>query len=327
MQQIPIPTRDTEPIDAVAPGIAGLRTIMVNLYGVKSADGGWVLIDAGLYFQASRIRRWAAKHFGARAPKAILLTHGHFDHVGSLQELAEFWNVPVYAHALEMPYLTGRSKYPPPDPTAGGGSLALLSFLYPRGPIDLDGRVRPLPGDGSVPGLPGWRWIHTPGHSPGHVSFFRDEDRALIAGDAFVTTRQESLTAVLRQRPEMHGPPAYYTMDWDAAALSVRRLSDLEPNVCACGHGLPVVGPDAMNALRWLADHFDEVARPWNGRYGHRPAVADERGVVHVPPSAVGPLPKLLLGAAVGGAVWYAVARRQSAVSRRSPQRSALRVR
>ena len=40
--------------------------------------------------------------------------------------------------------------------------------------------------------MPGWRWVHTPGHTAGHVSLFRDADRTLIAGDAFVTTKQES---------------------------------------------------------------------------------------------------------------------------------------
>lgn len=85
--------------------------------------------------------------------------------------------------------------------------MASLSWAYPRGPIDLGDRVRALPGDGRVPGLPEWRWMHTPGHAPGHVSFFREADRTLIAGDAFITTKQESALAVLAQRPEVHGPP------------------------------------------------------------------------------------------------------------------------
>ena len=60
-------------------------------------------------------------------PAAILLTHGHFDHVGALKTLAEEWDVPVYAHTLELPYLTGRSSYPPPDPSVGGGAMAAMS--------------------------------------------------------------------------------------------------------------------------------------------------------------------------------------------------------
>jgi glyoxylase-like metal-dependent hydrolase (beta-lactamase superfamily II) len=65
-----------------------------------------------------------------------------------------------------------------------------------------------LPEDGTIPGFPEWRWIHTPGHTVGHVSFFRDSDRVLIAGDALATTKQESFLAAAAQTPELHGPPA-----------------------------------------------------------------------------------------------------------------------
>src|SRR3954471_21965310 len=100
---ITLPRRSVMPFDHVAPGIAGLQTIMVNVYGVKSPPYGWTLIDAGLPFQAKRIRAWAEKNFGQNAkPQAIVLTHGHFDHVGSLEALLDHWDVPVYAHPLEM---------------------------------------------------------------------------------------------------------------------------------------------------------------------------------------------------------------------------------
>ena len=124
-------------------------------------------------------RRPGAVRTMTRPPEAIILTHGHFDHVGSLERLLQLWDVPVYAHTLELPYLTGRSSYPPPDPLVGGGAMAWSSKLYPRGPIDLDGRAQALPDDHTVPGLPGWRWIHTPGHSPGHVSLVRESDTAV----------------------------------------------------------------------------------------------------------------------------------------------------
>jgi len=142
---------------------------------------------------------------------AIILTHGHFDHTGSVNQLLRVWDVPVYAHRLELPYLTGRSDYPPPDPTVGGGLMSALSRFFPRKGRNLGAAVHALPADGTVPGLPQWRWVHTPGHSPGHISLLRDNDRTLIAGDAFVTAKQESLGAVMMQIQGVSGPPAFFT--------------------------------------------------------------------------------------------------------------------
>lgn len=274
----------------VADDLAYLRTGFSNVYFVgppSARDRDWVLVDAGIPGSAQAIRRAAATRFGTGSrPSAIVLTHGHFDHVGALRELAEEWDVPIYAHPLEMPYLTGRSAYPPSDPMVGHGAMARLSFLYPRGPIDVSGRTELLPADGSVPGMEGWRWLHTPGHSPGHVSFFRDADRTLIAGDAFVTTRQESLLSVLAQKPEVHGPPMYLTPDWEHAHSSVERLAELDPTVAATGHGHPLRGEEMRRELRALARDFRRYAMPRHGRYLRRPAITDERGVVSVPPPA-----------------------------------------
>ncbi len=273
MEKIPLPDYETIPMEDIAESVRGLRILFVNVFAVSTGTGGWTLVDAGLPLSADRIERWAHDVDGGR-PDAIVLTHGHFDHVGGLADLADRWNVPVYAHELELPYITGESHYPKPDPRVGGGVMAMISSLYPRGPVDVRPRAAALPADGSVPGLPGWRWIHTPGHTAGHVSLFRDSDGMLLAGDAFCTTRQESLLAVALQRPEMHGPPAYYTTDWDAARDSVERLAALDPLVVAAGHGLPMSGPGTSDALRELATRFDEVARPAHGRYVEHPVRA-----------------------------------------------------
>src|SRR4051794_7586249 len=102
----------------IRPDLAYRRLAIVNImfYGrPRAGDRGWILIDAGLFGMKRLITGAAAERFGADArPAAIVLTHAHFDHVGVLEDLAEEWDVPVYAHALEHPYLNGGASYPPP---------------------------------------------------------------------------------------------------------------------------------------------------------------------------------------------------------------------
>jgi glyoxylase-like metal-dependent hydrolase (beta-lactamase superfamily II) len=304
--------------ERVTDGVYWLRTLIANVCFVAS-DSGWVLVDAGVRGHAGTIRRSAEALFGAnRPPQAIVLTHAHFDHVGSLKALLTHWDVPVYAHTMELPYLTGRSSYPPPDPLVGGGAMAWLAKLYPRRPIDLDGRVQALSSDGAVPGLDGWKWLATPGHTAGHVSLLRERDRVVIAGDAVTTTQQESLVAVATQRMQLHGPPAYFTQNWYAAAQSVRTLADTEPLVLVTGHGRPMSGPWMRDDLHALADRFETDEVPKRGRYVRRPAQADERGTFWVPPD---PLPNAILRVAAPlafGAAALILARRSRDAQRQS---------
>jgi glyoxylase-like metal-dependent hydrolase (beta-lactamase superfamily II) len=270
MDDIKLPPDETVPLDTVAAGVVGLRVVMVNVFAVVG-ELGWTLVDAGLRGSATSIRTWASKRCGKTPPNAIVLTHAHFDHVGALDSLLDDWDVPVFVHRDELPYVTGASEYPPPDPSVGGGLMARMAGLYPRSPIDISDRAQVLSEDGRVPFMPGWRVLHTPGHTAGHVSLFRDADRTLIVGDAFCTTRQESFLAVATQKPELHGPPTYFTTDWDAARDSVRRLAALEPAFVAPGHGQPMAGSDTTRALHELAQRFDEVARPEKGKYVSNP--------------------------------------------------------
>ncbi|MFL5742168.1 MAG: MBL fold metallo-hydrolase [Flavisolibacter sp.] len=286
----------------VAPGVWRLKDIFVNVYFIQDREAtGWVMVDAGLKTTASKVRPLVAEVFGKGSrPRAIIMTHAHFDHRGSLIELAEEWGVPVYCHHMERPYLTGQSSYPPPDPTVGGGAMSLLSFVYPSGPINAASYLRELPEDGSITELEDWRWIHTPGHSPGHISLFREKDGVLIAGDAFVTTMQESLLAVATQKKFVCGPPKYFTPDWGAAARSVKALAALEPNVISTGHGQSLYGDEARKELHKLAREFWKSGIPASGRYVKQAAEFNEDGVpTKIPPANKSMLVKVLAAAAL----------------------------
>ena len=260
----------------LAPDLAYQRLGIVNVVfcGAKKApDRKWVLVDAGVTGTAALIANAAKERFGSDSrPAAILLTHGHFDHVGALEELSKRWDAPIYAHPLEFPYLDGSASYPSPDPHVGGGMMASLSSLFPRGPINVGDRLIPLPR--TLPEMPGWTWIHTPGHTPGHVSFWRQEDGALIAGDAFITTDQESAYAVVVQKLEIQGPPMYYTQNWEEAETSVKTLAALTPQLAVTGHGRAIKGGELRKGLLDLAGGFKEVAVPRHGRYVEDPTAA-----------------------------------------------------
>jgi len=277
----------------VADGVWGMKIVFVNIYMVSKGQNSreWVLIDAGVPGSTKKIIRMAEELFGQNVPpSAIILTHGHFDHTGSIKDLLKYWDVPVYAHHLEMPYLTGKSAYPPPDPSVGGGLMSSLSWTFPKGPIDLGKKVKALPSEGVVPVLNDWKYFHTPGHAPGHVSLFRDADRVLIAGDAFVTCKQESAFASLSQKKHLSGPPKYFTNNWTAAEESVKILADLEPLVAATGHGVPIEKDELKQGLRDLTEHFHEKAVPKHGRYVEDPAIMNDEGVQYLPPKPFDPL-------------------------------------
>jgi deazaflavin-dependent oxidoreductase (nitroreductase family) len=217
-----------------------------NVYLVGSGST-WTLVDAGWASSAKAIRTAAEAVFGPGAqPAAILLTHIHPDHSGSAGALARSWEVPVYVHPDELPMAAGRylPQYAMPLDRWLVAPLMRLLPARTRQRIEaansITDVVRPLDRQAGVPGLADWMWVHTPGHTPGHVGYLRPKDGILIAGDAALTVDLNSVGGVLLGRQRVAGPPWYTTWDWPAATRSIRALADLEPRVLLPGHGRPL---------------------------------------------------------------------------------------
>lgn len=213
-----------------------------NVYLVRSGSS-WVLVDAAWPHRGELIKKSAETLFGAgTAPASILLRHLHPDHAGSAAELARAWNLPVYADPDELPLPTGKLAYSDPI----GRVIGPFTGFLPDGEFEACLRIVTAvdPGAG-VPGLPDWERIPTPGHTPGHVSYFRASDRVLITGDALLTVNGSSLWGLLPLpgKRAISGPPRISTWNWAAATQSVARLARLEPRVLAPGHGTPMTTP------------------------------------------------------------------------------------
>ncbi|MCP3420311.1 MBL fold metallo-hydrolase [Nocardioides pinisoli] len=247
-----------------------------NAYAVRT-ETGWVLVDTGWSSDATRIRAAARGLFGDVPAGAILLTHAHPDHSGAAAELARGWGCPVHLHPAELPIATGdlsamRRVAAPLDRWV---VLPLLRVVGRRrrdrilATGSLTGLARVLKPGGPVPGLPDWECVPTPGHTPGHVSYFRPADGVLVSGDALVTMRLNSLFGLLGGRPGLSGPPWYTTWDRAVARASIERLADLEPAVLASGHGMPLAGPGIARRVRAFARSGSTAANlPSAGRGG-----------------------------------------------------------
>ena len=257
-----------------APGVhwltVGKGFLRANVYFVRSG-ASWVLVDTGAEGCAPAIQQAAESLFGKNSPPAaILLTHDHPDHAGSASELARAWDCPVRVHPDELPIVRGdiatfRQYAHPLDRWVILPILRLLSkkrieAIVSRGSLkdvaralDPGGAEAAGSTGGKVPGLPDWEAVPTPGHTPGHVAFFRRQDRVLITGDALITLRLESLRGVFVKKPGVSGPPWYVTWDRAMAKKAIATLAELEPLVVAGGHGAPMSGPDLPEKVRACA--------------------------------------------------------------------------
>ncbi|MHB1413855.1 MAG: MBL fold metallo-hydrolase [Chloroflexota bacterium] len=254
--------------EEVAPGVHMLSIFGSNVYFLQSGSS-WVLVDTAWAWGNSgqKIRQAAEALFGPGVrPAAILLTHIHPDHDGAALELARLWDCSVYVHPDELPMTTadlaGLERFA--NPLDRGVILPLLRAM-PRQQVEamlangsLRDVARALDPGGAIPFLPDWKCIPTPGHSPGHISLFRESDRVLIAGDAVLTEDAGSLAGWLklglrRSRPHVYAAPWYTNWDQRSTDASVPVLAALAPRVLATSHGAPVAGEAATRELRTLA--------------------------------------------------------------------------
>lgn len=219
----------------VSPSITCLRraSYLTCSYIVRT-NGGLVLVDAGMDSDAADV------HVGLRALKAsveevraILLTHWHNDHAAGAQAIHALSGAPVFYHPGDEPYFTGQTGTTGlrrwlSDRIPELGVLVLFKGLLgeatPR-PVAADRLVR----DAEVL-LDDFQVIATPGHTPGHVSYFYRPERALFAGDAL---------AVIDGRIRFMARPV--TLDLEAARRSLEACLALEPQIVCPGHREPLV--------------------------------------------------------------------------------------
>ncbi len=226
-------------------------------------DGAsWALVDAGWERDAPRITAAVRRLLGPGvAPSVILLTHVHPDHAGSARALATAWGCRVLVHPAERSIAAGdlaaMATYA--GPLDHWAILPMMRALGRRRRDEILARgsladiVDVLASHGLVPGLASWRWIATPGHTPGHVSYLRRDDRVVITGDALLTFKVNAWDGLLLGRPGLSGPPWYTTWDGAAAQEAIEDIAASEPSVVAPGHGWPLAGSGVADAVRQFA--------------------------------------------------------------------------
>ena len=188
---------------------------------------GDVLVDAGTTMMAKKV----LKQVEGRTVAAHTLTHAHPDHCGGSRKVVDALGVPFWAPAGDAE-TTESGKQILPD-------TRLTPLLRPMGgfkPLTTARRLQ----EGDDVG--GFTVLDTPGHSPGHISFWRERDRVLVCGDVWFHM------LFPRLKPGLREPFAAVTPDIPRNRESMRRLVELEPATVCFGHG-PVLR-DAAPALR-----------------------------------------------------------------------------
>lgn len=198
--------------------------LAANAYLLDTPQGP-LLVDAGMPGQRRRLEGY----LGGVKPAALLLTHHHLDHVGGAWMLWERYGLPIYAHPLDIPFISGEARRPPFPPIPWLGDWIANS---PR-PLPKEA-LRPVE-EGAV--VLGWQVVHLPGHTPGQIGLLREG--VLLAADAL---------RVGARGPWV--PPAMVNHDTQQARRTVGKIARLEAQKIYVGHGPPTT----TQAVRALAD-------------------------------------------------------------------------
>ncbi|MFL5845739.1 MAG: MBL fold metallo-hydrolase [Solirubrobacteraceae bacterium] len=194
--------------------------------GINAYVIGDVLVDAGAKPQAGKVLKAVA----GRSIATHAITHAHGDHVGGSKRVVEALGVPFWCGAGDAPAVE-----------AGRAVIA-------------ESRVKPLMKAGAAfDAVPvarrlqegdeltaGFVVLDTPGHSPGHISFWRERDRVLVCADVFFNLH------LLTLRYGLRNPPDAFTVDPALNRASQRKLAELRPEVVCFGHGEVVRDPGAL---------------------------------------------------------------------------------
>ncbi len=213
----------------IIPNVHLIPGIVANPYLILDSDG-LTLIDAGLPGSHRKILKYI-EDLGRHPAdlKRILVTHSDIDHVGSLAALKKATGARVYASAIEAEAIkTGKpSRQIQYRRTLRRILMNIVGRMVKASPVGID---EVLSEGQTLPVLGGLKALETPGHTPGHLSFFSPSQGVLFAGDSMVSDAQGGLHS---SRPEL-------TWDQSKAADSTRRQANLKPGIVCPGHG-PVV--------------------------------------------------------------------------------------
>lgn len=212
----------------IMPGVYMLTGMIVGrVYLIEDADG-LTLIDASIPPSASAILKQIAS-LGRRPGdlKRVLITHAHPDHIGALPAIKQATGAQVIASSVERPVIEGKMPVPrvPREQLSG-----LLKYMRPP-----ETTPKPTPVDREVNGgevlaevMGGLHVVSTPGHAPGHVSFWQPDKRLLFCGD------------VIFNAPSLRLPFSILTVDMKTNIQSVGRLAELDASTICFGHGQPM---------------------------------------------------------------------------------------